>query len=467
MEKKEESSEISFTMSNGDRCSVKVRRGRNRNINVSVENPEMGRTLGDLNNPFSIFSPGLAGVARSENYVSDGVLMRALARGDANLVLRNILLRLSNTESWVGFKGDIHEVFPKAELEVAFDEKTDENIAVQLQLSQHRIPIDLAGTGLLQAIQILSYIHLFSPRLIVLDEPDSHLHPNNQRLLCALLQRIAADRGVQVILTTHSRHVVDALGGASAMLWVRDGKASPADQDDDLGILMEIGALDVRERLQAGAAKAFVLTEDELLNPLRCLLASSGFEMDETDILPYFGFTSIKNLRALVRVMRKDTSSRVIVHRDRDYLSDEQVAGWEKEVRELGALPMVTEGTDIESHLVNPVHLSGQNDLLSEADASELIKSAIADASDELTARYVNGMIDVARKNGQSTDPGKLAVAAVNAVNSEPRWRHGKLMVKALRRVWRQQHSTNLSIFKPSDAAGSVYLRDLAKSIFT
>lgn len=38
----------------------------------------------------------------------------------------------------------------------------------------------------------------FSPKLILLAEPDSHLHPNNQRLLCSLLNTVAIERDVQV-----------------------------------------------------------------------------------------------------------------------------------------------------------------------------------------------------------------------------------------------------------------------------
>jgi predicted ATP-dependent endonuclease of OLD family len=88
---------------------------------------------------------------------------------------------------------------------VVFNQAIDQYVDVKIISSGRTVPLDLAGTGFLQAIQILAYLHLFSPKLIVLDEPDSHLHPNNQGLLCSLLRMIALEREVQVIMTTHSR----------------------------------------------------------------------------------------------------------------------------------------------------------------------------------------------------------------------------------------------------------------------
>jgi len=275
----------------------------------------------NLETPFSVFSLGLAGIAKTEQYLSDGVLLRAIARGDANLVLRNNLLRLWNTDKWDAFLADILEIFPKARFRVEFKQETDEFITVRVSSGDRWLPLELAGTGVLQATQILSYIHRFSPSIVVLDEPDSHLHPNNQRLLCALLRKVAEERGTQILLTTHSRHVVDAIGGTARFLWVRNGTVDHAGEDDEIGILMDIGALDIKERVAQPGTKAIVLTEDENTRFLRALLESSGFILNETAILSYFGVSTEKQLRPLVQVIRNiNSAARIVVHRDRDVI---------------------------------------------------------------------------------------------------------------------------------------------------
>lgn len=273
LEAKDKSTDFTFNFKDGTTCKIEVRKGRNRNILVSINDINLAKTLASLEKPFSIFSPGLAGIAKRETYVADGVLLRALARGDANLVLRNILWRLwEKTSAWPLFITDIQEIFPGLEIKIEFDISTDEHINVQINTGLAWVPLEIAGTGVLQAIQILSYIHQYSPSFIVLDEPDSHLHPNNQRLLCALLREVAEDRKTQVLLTTHSRHVVDALGAASQLLWVRKGQVDPASADDEIGILMEIGALDIKERAGQPGTKAIVLTEDEITRSLELIL---------------------------------------------------------------------------------------------------------------------------------------------------------------------------------------------------
>lgn len=147
---------VQFVLDNGTDCEVMIRKGRNRNISVQVANPEVAQNIGSLKQPFTIFSPGLAGIAKNESFVSDGVLLRTIARGDANLVLRNILCRIWGTDEWSEFESDLHHVFPQLEIRVRYDNATDEWITVELKTPTQWVPVELAGTGILQAIQILS-----------------------------------------------------------------------------------------------------------------------------------------------------------------------------------------------------------------------------------------------------------------------------------------------------------------------
>lgn len=446
--------EVTYTLSSGESCSVQIRKGRNRNILTTVTSPDVADGLASLENPFSIFSPGLAGIAKNEAYVSDGVLLRTLARGDANLVLRNILLRISNKPEWDAFLQDLHKVFPTIEIHVRYEEKTAEHIDVQVKTNGEWVPIELAGTGVLQATQILSYIHTFAPTIVVLDEPDSHLHPNNQRLLCALLRQIAEERKTQVLLTTHSRHVVDALGSSANFLWVRNSTVEHATRDDEIGILLDIGALDVKERVGTQGTKIVVLTEDEQTRGLEAILEASGFDINATVILPYFGATTIKNLRPLVRMIRSSNSKAIIVlHRDRDYLEESEASDWEQQVRSLRVESFLTDGTDIESFFVNPLHLAELN---SQADAEifqQIVSKVATDTHAVLIERFVNGRVEIARRNGTygNLNLGQLAAKAPGEIDQRPdRFRHGKTMLVGIVQEFRARYSQNLQYVRPT-----------------
>jgi len=310
-----------------------------------------------LEAPYSIFSPGLAGVARTEQNVSDGVLLRAIARGDANSFLRNILYRLHNKPEWADFEADLSRVFPEIQIKVKFDSSIDQFIDVRIAEGNRQVPLDLAGTGFLQAVQILAYLHLFAPKLMILDEPDSHLHPNNQRLLCSLLSSLSIERNVQVLITTHSRHVLDTLYSNAKILWVQNGEVTSATMDDQVDVLLELGALDVRERIAAGRYKVIVLTEDTITDNLRTLMEGSGFEIGETGLLPYNGVTNVHLLKPLIRQIRHLSQAPIIVHRDRDYMSSDEVLAWCREIRALGGQPFVTQGIDVESYFTTDEYL--------------------------------------------------------------------------------------------------------------
>lgn len=91
---------LSFSFDSGDQLQLAIRKGRITNIIVEPNEVEFAKKLSSLEAPYSIFSPGLAGVSKTENSASDGVVLRALARGDVNIVLRNILYRLRGKSEW-------------------------------------------------------------------------------------------------------------------------------------------------------------------------------------------------------------------------------------------------------------------------------------------------------------------------------------------------------------------------------
>ena len=128
-----------------------LRRGRNRNVAVSIIGRKLSERLMDLENPFTVYAPGLAGVPKEERYLSPGVVRRFVARGDANLALRNVLRMLrDNKESWDLFVQDMQSIFSGITIGIQFDENTDENIQAHFQLpGGPSLPIYAAGTSIL------------------------------------------------------------------------------------------------------------------------------------------------------------------------------------------------------------------------------------------------------------------------------------------------------------------------------
>jgi ABC-type proline/glycine betaine transport system ATPase subunit len=324
------------------------------------------------------------------------------------------------------FEEDLALIFPTVKLELRFDAKIDQYIEVKSIEGERTVPLDLAGTGLLQAVQILAYLHLFAPKLIVLDEPDSHLHPNNQRLLCSLLTTIAWERDVQVIMTTHSRHVLDSMYNDARILWVQEGQVVKATAEDQVDILLELGALDVEEKIASGKFKAIVLTEDAVTQYLNIILRNSGFTPSDTTVLSYNGVTNVHLLKPLVKHIKKISNAVIVVHRDRDFLDNNEVEDWKKQIRAIEAEPFVTAEIDVEGYFCADDYLSFATKRHN-IDIDELKAKAIAGAEDEIITSYVNGRVDHERKSGTigKLDFGKLSAAAARTVMASP-WSYMK-----------------------------------------
>lgn len=59
-------------------------------------------------------------------------------------------------------------------------------------------------------------------------------------------------------MTTHSRHVLDTMYQDATILWVQEGSVVQAAPEDQVDILLELGALDIKEKIQTGKFKVVV-----------------------------------------------------------------------------------------------------------------------------------------------------------------------------------------------------------------
>lgn len=467
--------EIVFADSTGVRCTVGLRRGRNRNIAVSIEGRQLGERLMNFENPFTVYAPGLAGISKEERYLSPGVVRRIVARGDANLVLRNVLRMLSNDSiAWAMFIEDMQSIFPGIMITVTFEDNTDENVQAFFQMSGGpRLPIDAAGTSILQASQILAYIALFRPNVLILDEPDSHLHPDNQRALCDLVYRLAPQRGFQALISTHSRHVLDAMRNRSSIIWLSRGREVIEPDMSMTAMLLDLGALDSVDYFADGEVRCVVATEDTHKEPLKALLWSNGFDEDDTEVASYTGCSKVDSAKVLGGFLReKAPHVRLIIHRDRDYMSPERATRFEADLTEFGVGAFLTALSDVEGYFLNSDHLSYLNPAVTPQRAQELIDQATQEVKDKSIEALVNLRTSEAfqhrRDGGGSPNHGEIALTAVIDYNANPsEWRRGKNVLGRVSALLQQELGTNPRIFFPSPSLECEFLKALSQTIWT
>lgn len=438
--------------------TIVVNRGKNKNISIKISGAVVGKKLQDTVNPFGIIVPGLAGIPAYEEFETSFVVRRAAARGDSNRVFRNILLALKNNPAaWAEFSTRLERMFPEVGLNVSFNPDKDEHVQCFVSKDGVKLPIDSCGTGVLQAIQILSYVSLFHPKILILDEPDSHLHPNNQKKLAGLLVALS-NSGVNVVVSTHSKYLLAALMDSAKVHWVRNGAIVPEKENYCLKALMDIGALNEGENIRS--AGYVVLTEDEDKTLIQMLLQSSGFNLANGEVWAYKGCSKVDTAMGLIKYIHgHNPNCKIIVHRDRDYFEDSEVAEYKAKFSGMANVYVfIPEKNDLESVFCTPSHISKACGISPEV-AKQLYSDVFEERKTEILEKIINTRHNCLIKTGKY-NAGEIATTWTARLSSDPgKYAHGKIMLAGLREKARTNYSKDLLV--ASDCTNVPELRAL------
>lgn len=380
-------------------------RGKNANISLRYDkNSEFFRKASDLSSPFSVFVPGLAGLPLIEERRANSIVQTGIAQGDANLFLRNVLLRLSNSPLKLrAFHELMCGIFPHFETRTNFNENINQYINSEVRLEWLWTPLEMAGTGCLQALQVAAYVILYEPKLLLLDEPDAHLHPGNQKLLVDLLFSLSERTGTQIILASHSRHVFDSVSNNAlgAIHWLEKG-GLVQDERADVALLMDLGALDNFAKLVSDEPKILVFAEDEKTKKLRIVLEANGWNLEEVEFVSFNGVDNLDATKVVVEYfLSLGDGRKALIYRDGDCMTDQEKEWLRKKYE--GELPnnammYVSDYTDIEHFFCKPAHVASVAHI-DEEEAVEIVNQVILENQAILGGKLAKKRADLKYKS--------------------------------------------------------------------
>ncbi|MBI2300632.1 MAG: ATP-binding protein [Armatimonadetes bacterium] len=138
-----------------------------------------------------------------------------LARGRVHSVIRNLMLELKEQGRDAELSAILRRAFAELrDLEIEFDEVTDRYIEIAYKEQGRPKSLDIfsAGSGFQQFLYLFGFILARQPQVILLDEPDVHLHGSLQAAFLDELKRMVQLEGKQVLLATHSRELIARIG---------------------------------------------------------------------------------------------------------------------------------------------------------------------------------------------------------------------------------------------------------------
>jgi ABC-type cobalamin/Fe3+-siderophores transport system ATPase subunit len=347
------SSKITFTfkddLAQEFEAICEARAARNAGISVTGQLPEEVRSMfrGQATY-FSGFIPGISGIPNREAKQSKRVVMKACSFGDSNVYLRNALnlltqAELTQIETWLSL------LMGEVSINLNFDESRDLVIKTEVTIFGNPYPLELLGTGYIQLIQIFCYVLLFKPKILLIDEPDIHLHPNVQEKLASVLSKIAAEREMSVVLTTHSPFIIRGAPLDANVYWLEQG-ALVNDNRETAEIALGWGAF---------GKKVIIVSEDKGISLLKKLVVQWQEVERYVTFHPGQGYKNLlkfdqaKELRDALGFQYK-----ILVHRDRDSLTDEEVNRLCEQYDSDGIKLWFTDLSDIEAYFCSANYIS-------------------------------------------------------------------------------------------------------------
>jgi ABC-type multidrug transport system ATPase subunit len=247
---------------------------------------------------------------------------------------------------------------------VDFDEKSDEYVAASYfeECEGKKVTMDFnsSGSGYMQILQILAPIYSVCPghcKVVMLDEPDAHLHPNMQIALAKSLMRIQKELGIQIIISTHSPSIIQTVSPNSIIPITEDSVVSTslATINEVHDLITQIDNYELAKSVISGKMVFFEDKNTSILQAMDEILNSKVFYGSNTVSIHKAKGKDDKLPFQLHSLLKDYLKKEIAVHfvRDRDGLDDEWSERLKKHAQEHNVALHILDRHEIENYLLD------------------------------------------------------------------------------------------------------------------
>ena len=160
----------------------------------------------------SVFVPAMTGLSKEEPlYARPETVSDLLGQAKPGDVLRNLLYQANQSDTaWAALCDSIEKLFG---YQLLPPDATGAYIVSEYQASSDgpKFDISSAGSGFQQVLMLLTFLNTRPATVLLLDEPDAHLHVILQDSIYGELRSVAARQGSQLIIATHSEIIINSV----------------------------------------------------------------------------------------------------------------------------------------------------------------------------------------------------------------------------------------------------------------
>ena len=156
-----------------------------------------------------VYVATVGGLSVEEPVYQPDYIETLLGRQRPGDVIRNLLLQASKGNSWEPLKNSVARLFG---VELMVPQTPGGQIVCEYSQGKTGPKFDLlsAGSGFQQVVLLLASLFTRKGSVVLVDEPDAHLHVFLQDSIFAELRKAAADTNSQLVLATHSEVIFNS-----------------------------------------------------------------------------------------------------------------------------------------------------------------------------------------------------------------------------------------------------------------
>lgn len=171
----------------------------------------------DIQDYEPLYISGFVGMHFQEERMFPATLEAKVTAGNVNSIIRNIILdlKLHNPQKFEYLNALLSNEFGFHIKAIDFHEDGDLYVFSEYveDTRESGVGLDFSscGSGIMQILQITAVILRYCPektRIVLIDEPDAHLHSNLQVKFTNILMRMQKELKIQIILSTHSTAII-------------------------------------------------------------------------------------------------------------------------------------------------------------------------------------------------------------------------------------------------------------------
>jgi predicted ATPase len=207
-----------------------------------------------------VFVPAMTGLSIDEPVYQPPKVNELLALAKPGDVLRNLLLEANaRGEAWQQLTVSIRRLF---RFELIPPDARGAHILAEYTVGPGGPRFDLAsaGSGFQQVLMLLAFLYARPSSVLLLDEPDAHLHVILQDAIYGELTRVAASTGSQLIIATHSEVIINAVD-ARELCVLLDQPRMLADNAERQALIASLRVLSNEDIMLALAAPGVLYLE--------------------------------------------------------------------------------------------------------------------------------------------------------------------------------------------------------------